>query len=485
LTDGAKIKFYKEIYESRRDYKRELSLLFENIKPFLTTPPRTVLDYGCGQGNLTDFFRDELGSRVYKYDPAIPEYSTLPEEKMDLVTNTDVLEHIPQEEIPAVLSAIRQKSDHVFFCIHLSHAHEILSNGENAHCTVKPAFWWRRIIEEQFGRACIVPSLYDNTCCVITWKPTLLNWALWWQRQAKRKIKRILSGRSLGSILRGAKSAFTRRLSQKTEVKQLKASIERLLIRLDHLSALHDLQYRDLLDILTHKKKIAHNQTISLKSDHPVAADSLDHLHPFGTLQDNTRNFPFYKKCVKLYGPTVSYLDLGCSGGGLVFDFAINGNLAIGLEGSDLSQKMGRANWRTIPNNLFTCDITKPFQLVDRNTGQVSQFDVVGCWEVLEHIPENALPSLFANVTQHLAEGGVFIGSVSKMPEDPLHITVHDNAWWVDLFARHGFNMGIGYQHGFEFIEFCRGKGMDAFDSHNYRSDPNKGFHFVARRIKR
>jgi hypothetical protein len=222
---------------------------------------------------------------------------------------------------------------------------------------------------------------------------------------------------------------------------------------------------------------------VSLVSDFEVASDSPDHLNPFGTLQDNTRNYAFYKKCVKLYGVDVSYLDLGCSGGGLVFDFALHGNFSIGLEGSDRSKKMGRANWRTLPNNLFTCDITKPFRLVTHDTSRTRMFHVIGCWEVLEHSPEEALPQLLDNVALHLEVGGVFIGSVSQMADDPLHVTIKDTAWWKDLFARHGFNMETGYDAGFDFLEFCRGKGMDPFDSHNYLMDPHKGFHFVARKM--
>jgi hypothetical protein len=54
-------------------------------------------------------------------------------------------------------------------------------------------------------------------------------------------------------------------------------------------------------------------------------------------------------------------MDLGCSGGGIILDALLRGHMAIGLEGSDVSLKQQRAEWRVIPNHLFTCDITKPF----------------------------------------------------------------------------------------------------------------------------
>jgi hypothetical protein len=58
-------------------------------------------------------------------------------------------------------------------------------------------------------------------------------------------------------------------------------------------------------------------------------------------------------------------MDLGCSGGGLVFDFLLRGHTAVGIEGSDFSQKSQRAEWRLLNQcNLLTADITKPFQVI-------------------------------------------------------------------------------------------------------------------------
>ena len=82
-----------------------------------------------------------------------------------------------------------------------------------------------------------------------------------------------------------------------------------------------------------------------------------------GTSQDNTRWQPFFEKCRRLFGEKLSLLDLGCSGGGLVADFIYNGHFAIGLEGSDFSYLVGRAEWQVLSDHLSTCDITKPFTL--------------------------------------------------------------------------------------------------------------------------
>ena len=119
--------------------------------------------------------------------------------------------------------------------------------------------------------------------------------------------------------------------------------------------------------------------------------------------------------------------------------------------------------------------------MLQKNTKESQRFDVISCWEVLEHIAEKDLSQLIENVKKHLSSNGVFIGSISKMAEDPLHVTIHDNAWWIEVFGRYGLEMEIGYNSDFEFNEFCRGIKGGMFDSHDYRAEPEKGFHFVSR----
>jgi hypothetical protein len=55
----------------------------------------------------------------------------------------------------------------------------------------------------------------------------------------------------------------------------------------------------------------------------------------------------------------------------------------------------------------------------------------------MEHIPEDRLPGLIANVLTHLAPDGLWVMSVSTQ-EGFHHVTVRPREWWVDLFARHG-----------------------------------------------
>jgi hypothetical protein len=81
-------------------------------------------------------------------------------------------------------------------------------------------------------------------------------------------------------------------------------------------------------------------------TSHPVALKSLDHLFPCGTINDNSGQPDFIRKMVDL-GVT-SLLDIGCAGGLLVTQANDAGIRAVGIEGSDASQKAGRAEWGNV-----------------------------------------------------------------------------------------------------------------------------------------
>jgi hypothetical protein len=183
---------------------------------------------------------------------------------------------------------------------------------------------------------------------------------------------------------------------------------------------------------------------IAVKTAHPIAYESPDHLIPRGTKADNSTN----KKFVQVMGERLTrerpgqehgLLDLGCSGGQLVKDFSEWGWLAVGLEGSDYSLKHRRANWADLAGkNLFTCDITKPFQIETK--GQPAKFDLITMWEVLEHIPEADLPQLFTNILNHMAVGGYFIASTTSVPDVQNGVDLHQTKWtnqqWRSMMAQ-------------------------------------------------
>lgn len=220
-----------------------------------------------------------------------------------------------------------------------------------------------------------------------------------------------------------------------------------------------------------------------LETEKPVASDSVDHRFPHGTAKDSTRWPRFVAACERLFGPKLSFMDLGCAGGGLVLDFVLRGHDALGLEGSDYSLLRQRAEWRTLPHRLMTCDITSPFK-VWRVNGAEMRFDVISAWDVLEHIPERVLPVMLENARKHLTARGIFTGTVStraagNAPDGTnYHATVKPREWWERVFAAAGLIARV--PEPFLFEDYPRGNGNNY--PANFRLHPETGFHFALTR---
>ena len=199
---------------------------------------------------------------------------------------------------------------------------------------------------------------------------------------------------------------------------------------------------------------------IKLKCEKKIAFDSPDHLVPWGTMHDNSKNPIFNRKLYTLYNfKSISVLDMGCSGGGFIRDCVNDGCVAVGLEGSDFSKRHRRAEWAVIPEFLFTCDITRNFRVYIDDKPLL--FDVVTSWEVMEHIKEEDIARVCSNVHASLRKGGLWIMSVS--PDSDiingvnLHQTVKPKEWWLKKFAENGFyrlDGGLSYFNG----QYVRGK---------------------------
>lgn len=153
LTTPQYKQYYEQYNQIRPDYsslkKEDLYCLNGLV---IGTKSKTVLDYGSGKGeqysvhhvNRTFNIEDD---KVTCYDIGVPEFNTLPQQTFDGVICTDVLEHIPEEQLPTNLQAIFSKANKfVFVIIHTGSSSVTLPNGENAHCTIKPPGWWNQFI---------------------------------------------------------------------------------------------------------------------------------------------------------------------------------------------------------------------------------------------------------------------------------------------------------------------------------------------------
>ena len=113
------------------------------------------------------------------YDPAIPEYSELPSGTFHGVISTDVMEHIPEEQLPEVVEQIFSRAERfVYLGIANNESSAVLSDGSNAHVTRKPVEWWAEKVDQYAPEKiyCHIKTYGDSNGYVILNEEHYLEW---------------------------------------------------------------------------------------------------------------------------------------------------------------------------------------------------------------------------------------------------------------------------------------------------------------------
>ena len=113
----------------------------------------TLLDHGTGNGGLPKIINIEAPTiQAVGYDPAVELFSKKINQKFDIVTSIDVLEHITRDDINRTLDEIHNATNKFFFfCIDLIPAIKQTSDGRNAHFLLAPSDWWLGQIKNKFN----------------------------------------------------------------------------------------------------------------------------------------------------------------------------------------------------------------------------------------------------------------------------------------------------------------------------------------------
>lgn len=126
---------------------------------------KTALDFGCGKAEyydkadkdgvtLAQALADTGIEEITRYDPAVPRFAKPPEGTFDIVWCTDVLEHIPESDVGAVVDRLFALAGKVLLVsVSCSPAVKALPNGENAHVTLKTPEFWGEMFDAAAKRA--------------------------------------------------------------------------------------------------------------------------------------------------------------------------------------------------------------------------------------------------------------------------------------------------------------------------------------------
>ncbi len=167
------IKQYQKLHHEDESFGTSGILVSDKLMSCIDyLKPKTILDFGCGKGILIDIIKKKFPDiEVFGYDPAVEKYKNLMGGgKADLVINTDVLEHIPEEDVLSVIEQISRISQNVFFQLHHYPAVTYLPNGQNAHCTIKPLAWYLERIGKYFPKMLVFPGVTNLQTTVITFE---------------------------------------------------------------------------------------------------------------------------------------------------------------------------------------------------------------------------------------------------------------------------------------------------------------------------
>lgn len=164
--------------------------MWESQREFFPDSPATAVDLGCGLGRLfarwndegidawgVDFCAASLADDVREawshrfvisclWDERLP--AKLHRHRFDLAVCADVMEHIPEQMVPAVLANIAAVADVAVLKI-ANFPHRCL--GLDLHVTQRPAEWWQAQMAVQGGLPERLPLETDRDEYLYRWSP--------------------------------------------------------------------------------------------------------------------------------------------------------------------------------------------------------------------------------------------------------------------------------------------------------------------------
>lgn len=152
---------YGEMHENEKRFPGySLGAYVESIATLIRThEPQRLLDYGSGKGYqyLVRRYHERWGGLLpFCFDVGVRQLSAKPEGQFGGVICTDMLEHIEEGDLPAIMDdLIGSVADEGFLFLGIScrPSRKTLPDGRDVHVTVQRPSWWALIISEAMTRA--------------------------------------------------------------------------------------------------------------------------------------------------------------------------------------------------------------------------------------------------------------------------------------------------------------------------------------------
>lgn len=130
---------------------------------------QSMLDYGCGGGDqykTPASFHQQIGLKrksVALYDPSFKGHDKLPDRRFDMVVCSDVLEHIPEDSVDALVDSLFNHANKVVWAsVCCRPAKKFFADGTNLHITLKALDWWAEKFTERSAAAGVAFQLVES-----------------------------------------------------------------------------------------------------------------------------------------------------------------------------------------------------------------------------------------------------------------------------------------------------------------------------------
>ena len=151
----------------------------DTVVEFIKAYPeiKTILDYGCGEGSLKKWVEAAgiTDKQWTLYDPGVAEFSERPTGRFDLVITTDVMEHIEESMLDAVIDDLNEFTGKYLFneiACYLARAffRDGPYKGKDLHINLKAPDAWMLRLRKPFMK-----GITSASCVHLGWKVRYLS----------------------------------------------------------------------------------------------------------------------------------------------------------------------------------------------------------------------------------------------------------------------------------------------------------------------